>query len=214
LQFLVESLSSLNDLSTVDAEVLDAVVSLAGSGRMATDTLLRFGDRAVVPLIRGARRRTGRAYPAFSELNVLYEMLARGDVARTLTNESSLALRDLARDVMSERDLDRFVLASAGALAVATGRSGSPRARSETDRAGGAHTARHPVRGPRVRGRADSEGADRVSGPAGAAARRAARTSLKGVRMSNLALTQVPTMTSTRCRNDAAGAGETRRPRP
>ena len=47
LQFIVESLKSLTDLTSVPDEVLDAVVALAGSGRMATATLVRFGDRAV-----------------------------------------------------------------------------------------------------------------------------------------------------------------------
>jgi hypothetical protein len=117
LQFIVESLTSLTDLTRVPDEVLDAVVALAGSGRMATETLVRFGDRAVTSLIRSARIRSPQpTYPG-GAMDVLQEFLRRRTV---LSSESTARVGALARDVLKEERLSPVELAALACLAVAT----------------------------------------------------------------------------------------------
>jgi hypothetical protein len=120
LQFIVESLTGLNDLTGVPDEVLDAVVALAGAGRMATDTLLRFGDRAANALIRSARARWPQpTYPG-GAMDVLQEMLRRRNAAPGLSSESVARVRAMVLDVLKEDRLGPVELAALACLAVAT----------------------------------------------------------------------------------------------
>ena len=121
LQFIVQSLMSVTDLSTVEPRVLEALVTQAGTGRMATDAILRFGDHAVAPLIASARTTlsTGEHQRA-GALRCLAEMLHAG-ISPALTLSSKAAIADLARDKLTARSPPSVELAAAGVLAAATG---------------------------------------------------------------------------------------------
>jgi hypothetical protein len=121
LQFIVQSLMSVTDLSTVEPRVLEALVTQAGTGRMATDAILRFGDRAVAPLIASARTTlsTGTHQRA-GALRCLAEILHAG-LSPPLTPASRAGVTDLARDKLAARSTPYVELAAAGVLAVATG---------------------------------------------------------------------------------------------
>lgn len=120
LQFIVESLSGLKDLKDVPDEVLDAVAALAGSGRMASDTLIRFEDRAVNALIRSARTSSPRPpYPG-GTMEVLQEMLLRRTTGHPLSEDSTARVRTLVRDSLNDKRLGFVELAALGCLAVAT----------------------------------------------------------------------------------------------
>jgi hypothetical protein len=120
LQLIAESLASLTDLKDVPDEVLDAVAALAGTGRMAADTLMRFGDRAVAPLVRSARSRSTESDFRSGAMTVLQEMLQRTDIRRALSPASNVAVRTMVRDLLANRQLGVPELASLGSLAVAT----------------------------------------------------------------------------------------------
>jgi hypothetical protein len=120
LQLIVESLASLTDLKDVPDEVLDAVAALAGTGRMAADTLIRFGDRAVAPLVRSAQSRSTESSFRTGAMTVLQEMLQRADIRRALSPASNVAVRTMVRDLLADRQLGAPELASLGSLAVAT----------------------------------------------------------------------------------------------
>jgi hypothetical protein len=121
LQFIVESLMSVGDVSAVPDDVLDAVVALGDSGRMARVTLLRCGDRAVARIVRVARETTGpreRRASAFSTL----AQLARGmDPEGSLSPTSRGMIRDLARDSLNTTGLTAVEVAAIGVMAVTTG---------------------------------------------------------------------------------------------
>lgn len=121
LQFIVESLSGLTDLSVVPDDVVSAVAALASSGRMASETILRFGDRAVASVVRVAREPRPLYGNHAGELAVLQTMLQRPAAAQTLSPGSKTAIRTLARDVLSDRNVNAFELAGAATLAIATG---------------------------------------------------------------------------------------------
>jgi hypothetical protein len=121
LQFIVESLTGLKDLKDVPDEVLDAVAALAGSGRMASNTLIRFEDRAVNALIRSARTASPRPpYPG-GAMDVLQEMLLRRTTGHALSAESTARVRAMVRDSLNDKGLTSAELAALGCLAVATG---------------------------------------------------------------------------------------------
>lgn len=121
LQFIVQSLMSVTDLSVVEPRVLEALVTQAGTGRMATDAILRFGNDAVAPLMASARTTlsTGELQRA-GALRCLAEMLHAG-LSPPLTLSSKAGIADLARDKLAVRSTPYVELAAAGVLAVATG---------------------------------------------------------------------------------------------
>ena len=119
LQVIVESLMGLKDLKDVPDEVVDAVAALAGSGRMASNTLMRFEDRAVNALIRSARTASPRPpYPG-GAMEVLQEMLQR-KTGPALSEESTARVRTLVKDSLNDKQLGYVELAAVGCLAVAT----------------------------------------------------------------------------------------------
>jgi hypothetical protein len=121
LQFIVESLADLTDLKDVPDDVLDAVAAVAGSGRMETDTLARFGDRAVDALIRSARSASPRPpYPG-GAMNVLHDMLLYRTAGPPLSEGAMVRVRAAVRDLLGATQLDFAELAALGRLAVATG---------------------------------------------------------------------------------------------
>ena len=120
LQFISESLSGLPDFKDVPEEVLDAVAVLAGSGRMASETLIRFGDRAVAALIRSARPSSPRPpYPG-GAMDVLQEMLLRRTAEHALSEGSRAAVRGMVHESLNDKRLGSVELAALGCLAVAT----------------------------------------------------------------------------------------------
>lgn len=119
LVVIVSSLRSLEDLKDVPDEVLDAVAAMAGSGRMASETLIRFEDRAVNALIRSVRTRSPPPYPD-GAMGMLQEMLLRRATGLALSEESVARVRTLVRDSLNDRRLGYVELAAVGSLAVAT----------------------------------------------------------------------------------------------
>lgn len=120
LQVIVESLRSLQDLEGVPDEVLDAVAALAGSGRMASETLMRSEDRAVNALIRSARTASPRPpYPG-GAMGVLQEILLQRATGLELSEESAARVRAFVRDSLNGTRLGHVELAALGSLAVAT----------------------------------------------------------------------------------------------
>jgi hypothetical protein len=122
LGFIAESLRGVRDLSIVPDQVLDSIVALSGSGRLANDTLLRFGGRAVTPLVQFARirRPAVQLYGRNGPMDALSEMLDSADVARTLSQRSRTEIGALAREVMADPNTNEWELASACRLAIAT----------------------------------------------------------------------------------------------
>ena len=120
MQFLAESIRSVRDLRVVDDDVLDAIVALAGNGRLATDTILRFGDRSVAPLVQWIRSSALRSNRA-GAIDTLQDMLTDPEIQRTLSSDSRGAIHALAQEVMGNASLSFVELASAACLAIATG---------------------------------------------------------------------------------------------
>jgi len=121
LQFIVESLQSVSDLSVVPESVLEAIVAMAGSGRMAGDTLLRFDDRAVAPLVRLARTPSKQLYGRNGPVRTLEAMLERSEAQKSLSTRSKTTVRTLASDLIADRTLQSWEIGSAARLAIATG---------------------------------------------------------------------------------------------
>ena len=119
LQFIGESLRDVRDLAVVPDEVLHSIVALTGCGRVANVMLLRFGDRAVAPLIRSAslqRPFCGRGGP----MGALSEILETPDAERMLSQSSHRAIQKFTRDMLADRTLEWGDLSNACDLAIAT----------------------------------------------------------------------------------------------
>jgi hypothetical protein len=88
---------------------------------MAGDTLLRFGDRAVAPLVRLARTPSKQLYGRNGPALTLEEMLQRPEAQKSLSARSKATVRTLASELIADRTLQSWEIGNAGRLAIATG---------------------------------------------------------------------------------------------
>jgi hypothetical protein len=104
LQFIVQSLRSLTDLGVVPDEVVAVLAATAGSGRMVGDVLLRFGDRAVAPLILQAKGKSSSDYNRSGAILALTALLQASALAPT----SRTAIQQLSLELQADRTLTQI----------------------------------------------------------------------------------------------------------
>lgn len=122
LQFVVESLQNVSDLSVVSDEVLNSVVACAGTGGMAKSAIVRFGDRAVMSLVSTAHIAPADHDEArrFGAIEILSEMLERDDITHNLAPGSRAEAKQLAEILLADKTLMVITLGGASRLALAT----------------------------------------------------------------------------------------------
>jgi len=127
LQFVAESLASVEDLSIVPDEVLDSLVACAGTGGMAMSAIVRFGNRAVKPLAStaGSKPTDNDEARRSGAIRILAVMLEREDLARGLNAASKRMIRNLADELLADKTLMPTTRATAARLALATRNSTS-----------------------------------------------------------------------------------------